>query len=93
MHSPLRKGGHWRPYSSGFMVLSCVRVIEQCFSDTAALRVFWSVVVLDLSAVELTFFSVASMGLCFEYRADNIEMFLLRSRRAKPCSAFTLLCC
>lgn len=57
------------------MVLSCVRVIEEWFKDAAALGVFWSAIVLDLSAVELISFPVASTGLCFEHRADNIEIF------------------
>lgn len=68
-----------RPLEAISMVLSCVRVIGQWFNDTGALRVFWSVV-LDLSAVELIFFPVASMGLCFQHRADNIEIFLLCSQ-------------
>lgn len=67
------------------MVLSCVR---QWFKDTAALRVFWSVVVLDLSAVELISFPVARTGLYFEHRAYNTELFLLCSHRAKPFLAF-----
>lgn len=49
MHSPLRRGGHWRPYALRIDVVLCVRALEQSLNEAAALEgCLWAVLELTL---------------------------------------------